>query len=182
MTTYNTGSDAANTSVRAFLTKVGELDLGRPFNTGSRKAKEDWQRIKTETFESRCAYCNAELASLTMEHLVMFNQSQCGLHHPGNVVPCCKSCNSRKKDENGFLDWEGQLLEQCGDDLLAFKERKQRVINHIESEDYPKLTEDEVSSLKVIASHLYRSTRSELDKSLDLYEAIDETLVTKRSC
>ena len=41
MTTYNTGADGANTSVRAFLTRVGEFYLGRPFNTASGQGKKD---------------------------------------------------------------------------------------------------------------------------------------------
>ena len=112
----------------------------------------------------------------------MFNLSACGLHHPGNVVPCCKPCNRREKYENGnYRSWEDHLLEKCGDDLRAFKERKQRIIDHIAREGYPKLTEDEVNALKAITAHLYASTKSELDKSLDLYRAIDATLVNKRS-
>ena len=39
MAVYNTTSDAANTVVRAFLTRVGEYYLGHTFNTGSGKGK-----------------------------------------------------------------------------------------------------------------------------------------------
>ena len=53
MTTYNTSSDAANTMIRAFLTKVGETYLGRSFNTGSGKGKEIWSRIKADTFDNK---------------------------------------------------------------------------------------------------------------------------------
>ena len=35
MAIYNTPADAANTAVRAFLTKVGEFYLDRSFNTAS---------------------------------------------------------------------------------------------------------------------------------------------------
>ena len=56
MTTYNTGSDAANTMIGALLTKVGELHLEHTFNTSSGKGKIIWSRIKTETFNSRCAF------------------------------------------------------------------------------------------------------------------------------
>ena len=182
MTTYNTGSDSANTSVRAFLTKVGEFYLGRSFNTRSGKGQQDWQRIQTDTFNSRCAYCDRESERITIEHLVMFNKSECGLHHPGNVVPCCVPCNSRQKDDDGnYHNWEDHLLDKCGDDLYSFKERRQRIIEHIAHEGYPKLTEDEMNALKAITAHLYTSTKSELDKSLALYQAIDETLVSKRS-
>ena len=71
MTTYNTSSDAANTMIRAFLTKVGEFYLGRTFNTGSGWGKERWQRIKTEAFNSQCAFCHRENERITIEHLVM---------------------------------------------------------------------------------------------------------------
>ena len=37
MAIYNTGSDSANTMVRAFLTKIGESYLNHSFNTGSEK-------------------------------------------------------------------------------------------------------------------------------------------------
>ena len=46
MAIYNTGSDAANTMVRAFLTKIGESYLKHSFNTGSGKGKEIWREIK----------------------------------------------------------------------------------------------------------------------------------------
>ena len=52
MAIYNTGSDAANTMVRAFLTKIGESYLNHSFNTGSGKDKEIWQGIKIK-FESK---------------------------------------------------------------------------------------------------------------------------------
>ena len=112
----------------------------------------------------------------------MFNKSECGLHHPGNVVPCCVPCNNRQKDDDGnYHNWEDHLLDKCGDVLYSFKERRQRIIEHIAHEGYPKLTEDEMNALKAITAHLYTSTKSELDKSLALYQAIDETLVSKRS-
>ena len=41
MTAYNTGSDVANTAVRAFLTNVGEFYLERNFNIKSGRAKKD---------------------------------------------------------------------------------------------------------------------------------------------
>ena len=88
MTTYNTSADSANTNVRAFLTKVGEFYLRRNFNTSSGWGRGQWERIKTETFDSRCAYCHNK-GKLHIEHLIMFNSEQCGLHHPGNIVPCC---------------------------------------------------------------------------------------------
>lgn len=42
MSIYNTASDASNTAVRAFLTKLGEYYLERSFNTSSGQGKQDW--------------------------------------------------------------------------------------------------------------------------------------------
>ncbi len=132
MTTYNTGSDSANTTVRAFLTKVGEFYLGRGFNTASGRGKGDWVRIQTETFHSRCAYCAEEKAKFTIEHLIMFNKAECGLHHPGNIAPCCVQCNKRGKDEDGnYLNWEDHLSEiasvsHVGIDELMKRKKKNK--------------------------------------------------------
>ena len=56
MTTYNTSSDAANTMIRAFLTKVGATYLGRFFYTVSGRGKEIWTSIKADPFDNKCAF------------------------------------------------------------------------------------------------------------------------------
>ena len=58
--------------------------------------------------------------------------------------------------------------------------RKKKISEHIQSENYPNLTEDERNALKAICEHLYSSTKSELEKSLALFKNIDKTLVNKR--
>lgn len=186
MAIYNTGSDAANTNVRAFLTKIGEFYLGHTFDTGSGKGKEIWSRIKSETFRNMCAFCNEHADSLTIEHLVMFNRSQCGLHHPGNIVPCCKSCNKRKRDPNTkvFLDWTEHLQEVCQDQGARIDElskRKQRITYPINNEGYPNFTEDEINALRAVSENLYRNTTSGLEGALNLFKSIDDTLLRKRS-
>ena len=181
MAIYNTSSDAANTMIRAFLTKIGEDYLGRSFNTGSGKGKETWRRIKEETFNKQCAFCGLVSDNLTIEHFVMFNRDQCGLHHPGNVVPCCKSCNTRKKhsDTKKYFNWNEQLESLCNS-IDELKERKKKILNHITDEKYPELTDDEINSLRAVAKSLYERTSSELDKSISLFKEIDRTLVRRR--
>ena len=120
------------------------------------------------------------LAKPTIEHLVMFNRTECGLHHPGNIVPCCKECNKRERNsERNYLSWEEHLLSMS-ENIDAYRTRKKKILNHIKSENYPNLTEDEKNALKAVCEHLYSSTKSELDKSLELYKNIDKTLVNKR--
>ena len=180
MAIYNTSADAANTAVRAFLTRVGEYYLGRPFNIGSGKAKDDWSRIRKDIFKGRCAYCGEECANPQMEHLIMFNRIEFGLHHPGNIIPTCKSCNKRyKKPDNTYATWEEQLEHICQvkgqqDDI---SERKGKILVHMKTEGYPNLSGEEKHSIRVIAESLYKNVQLESDKSLELYRRIREAFV-----
>ncbi len=179
MAIYNTASDAANTAVRAFLTKVGEFYLGRSFNTGSGRGKADWERIRDEVFGGSCAYCGKE-GQLQIEHLYMFNRTEYGLHHPGNIVPCCKSCNKRERNEdNTYMTWLEHLKVVCirRNEQSELQSRKERIENTIKSEGYPNLDEKEKHAIRVIANSLYENIKSESSKSLELYKQLDEAFV-----
>ena len=180
MTTYNTSADSANTNVRAFLTKVGEFYLGRSFNTSSGWGKKHWEKIKTETFDSRCAYCHNK-GKLHIEHLIMFNNEQCGLHHPGNIVPCCPKCNQRKKDNDTkkYIQWVDQLEAICNS-IDEFKSRKKVILTHIKNEKYPNLTDDEINALRAVGIHLYSLTKSLFDSSFEFFKNVDITLLKRR--
>jgi len=111
----------------------------------------------------------------------MFNRTECGLHHPGNVVPCCTPCNKRERSkENDFVGWEQQLKSICQGNKENIQKRKKIITNHIKNEKYPNFSEDELSVLKVISKHLYSSTQNELDKAFLLFTNIDETIVNKQ--
>jgi hypothetical protein len=180
MAIYNTSSDAANTAVRAFLTKVGEFYLGRSFNTGSGKSKTDWERIRDIVFEGCCAYCGQKGIPLQMEHLLMFNRTEYGLHHPGNIVPCCKSCNKReKKSDNSYTNWIEHLEIICKktNQLEQFNDRKSKIEKSIFDEGYPILDVKEQHAIRVIANSLYENIKSESQKSLELYKQLDAAFV-----
>jgi len=53
----------------------------------------DWQNVKTRFYNS-CAYCLSTTKKLAMDHLVPLSRG--GSHIKENIVPSCKSCNSRK--------------------------------------------------------------------------------------
>ncbi len=55
--------------------------------------KQDWVAV-LEFFDYACAYCGAEEHSLHREHLIPVAKG--GPYTPGNIVPACKLCNSRK--------------------------------------------------------------------------------------
>jgi hypothetical protein len=179
MAVYNTPSDAANTAVRSFLTSVGELYLQKSFNTGSGTGKALWEKIKTE-FGFCCAYCDKP-GAVQIEHLVMFNRAEYGLHHPGNIVPICTECNKRSRDSQGkYTTWILHLALKCGGaTTAAFAERKSRIEDHIARYQYPNLTVQEKHALRVIAEALYDNIKSEAEKSLRMYRSLDEAFIAR---
>lgn len=184
MAIYNTASDAANTAVRAYLTKVGEFYLGSSFNTSTGKALVAWQRIQKEVFAGCCAYCGETAEKLTIEHLIMFNRTDFGLHHPGNIVPVCRECNQTRRPNNGrYPTWEEHLRNRCvaTSSMALFEERKRRILNHHTKGlyAYPTLTKEESSAIKVIAESIYRSVQMEIEKGLGLYKRLDAEFVGK---
>lgn len=54
-----------------------------------------WQEIKA-AYDHRCVYCGRSMARLTMDHITPLSKG--GSHTRQNVVPACKTCNSKKKD------------------------------------------------------------------------------------
>lgn len=58
--------------------------------------------VLTERFGGRCAYCSAP--ATTWDHIVPVSKG--GRTGPGNMLPACNSCNSRKKalDVNDFIE------------------------------------------------------------------------------
>lgn len=99
MAIYNTSSDSSNMAVRAFLTKVGEYIIywQKSFNTSSGASKRIWEEIRDTIFKGVCAYCEDSSSKLQIEHLIMFNRKQFGLHHPGNIVPVCNAVTKEEK-------------------------------------------------------------------------------------
>ncbi len=184
MAIHNTPYDAANTAVRAFLTNVGAKYWGRSFNTGSGSGKSIWLKIRDETFGGKCCYCGNSSAKLQIEHLIMFNREEYGLHHPGNVAPVCDECNKRGKDEKGrHLSWDAHLRDICSrnKDMQNYDCRRARIAMHIEKGEfaYPNLSQNEKHSIRVIAESLYHNITTEIENSLMLYEKITEAFVTK---
>jgi 5-methylcytosine-specific restriction endonuclease McrA len=175
----STPSDSANTAVRSFLTAVGQKYYEEVFATNSGKGKVTWGEI-VKNFDGVCAYCNTPGKLIQVEHLVMFNREQCGLHHPGNCVPCCKECNTRKRDPNkNYLSWEKQLLEICeGKKLKAYKDRHAKISSHIQKYKYPDFSIEEKNAIRVIAESLYENVKIEAKKSLDLYNELHKLFAT----
>ena len=188
MTTYNTYADAANTAVRAFLTSVGEYYLGEKFDKNSGSGKKKWETI-IRNFDNKCAYCN-KAKKLEMEHLVSINRREYGLHHPGNIVPCCRECNKRRRkeivdDESGKkkkveVNWKEQLSIICKNDKTAFEERSNRVEKSIRDNSYPDLSDNEKNSIRVMAEFLYERIKQTGGNATMLYNELVKSFVKNK--
>lgn len=53
-----------------------------------------WREIQI-TYGHRCVYCGRKMQRLTQDHITPLSKD--GLHTAMNVVPACRSCNSRKQ-------------------------------------------------------------------------------------
>jgi hypothetical protein len=176
MAVYNSASDAANTAIRAFLTKVGEYYLGHSFHTGSGKGKAIWLSIRDDDFKGCCAYCGERNEKLQVEHILMFNRTEFGLHHSGNIVPCCKDWNRRERRENkSYCNCEQHLAKVCDrrGDSSNNEARRKKIFASIKKHNYPELNINEKHAIRVIAGSLYENIKAESDKSLDLYKQLD---------
>lgn len=75
-----------------------------------KKARElrNSQWWKRKLAKGRCHYCGAATPSkdLTMDHVVPLARG--GRSTKGNVVPCCKTCNNKKKSMIP-MEWEAYL-------------------------------------------------------------------------
>lgn len=178
----DTAFSAANTMVRAFLKKIGEEYLGQQFNTIGGTGTASWLRIRDDVFGGKCAYCEELSADLTVEYLIGFNRQDCGLHHPGNTVPSCRSCKKRgyNRNEERRFTWLEQLEHICNEQqrgCTSFEERKTKILKHIEDEGYPKLTPNELSALNALVESLYQRVFEELDRSVELFRILDQSLI-----
>lgn len=62
---------------------------------------QEWEAV-VQSFGGRCVYCGSDSKKITMDHIQPISKG--GAHSKENVVPACKSCNSRKgaKDPSLF--------------------------------------------------------------------------------
>ncbi|MFH1982767.1 MAG: HNH endonuclease signature motif containing protein [Pseudomonadota bacterium] len=83
-----------------------EEDLRRERQKARDLRGSQWWKRRCD--KGRCHYCNASVSplALTMDHIVPISRG--GKSTKGNVVPCCKDCNTRKKQMLP-MEWEAYL-------------------------------------------------------------------------
>ena len=116
-----------NAAMRLRYATDPEFRYRRRQNTSWRRRNVDavppeGEEALLEKYGGRCVYCSG--AADSVDHLLAVSKS--GRTTPGNVVPACRSCNSKKRDKD-LDDWLDELQAQgpLSDDLmnaLAFME------------------------------------------------------------
>jgi 5-methylcytosine-specific restriction endonuclease McrA len=60
---------------------------------GGSFSRASWEYLKS-LFGHCCAYCKRHMKRLEQDHVIPISKG--GWHFSGNIVPACRSCNSRK--------------------------------------------------------------------------------------
>lgn len=87
----------------------------------SRLTEQEWE-FAIKYFNGRCAYCGEYMSDPTKDHVKPLHDG--GTLMRENVIPCCKKCNSSKKD-NEMLSW-------YQNQSFYSKERAQKIFDYID--------------------------------------------------
>lgn len=69
---------------------------------GESKLTEDEWEFSIKYFDNKCCYCGRELVEATKDHIIPLHKG--GKLVKENVIPCCRTCNSKKSD-NDMEKW-----------------------------------------------------------------------------
>jgi len=92
----------------------------------------------------QCAYCDARPAE-TWDHVngLVLNSRYSGYGHTiGNLLPCCKECNSRKGNRN----WKIFLRNEIKDNVL-FARKVDQLESYFENHHIPQFSQESIAEL-----------------------------------
>ena len=94
-----------------FLTDLDEIHIKRERQKARDLRHSQWW--KRQCAKGKCHYCRRSFPAkgLTMDHIVPIIRG--GKSTKGNVVPCCKECNNKKKQLLP-MEWD-EYLKHCED-------------------------------------------------------------------
>ena len=91
---YCQGRNASSNKHRAAQMAGGQRYWAHRRGAKGWVTAKEWRAI-LESYGGRCAYCGSP--GRTQDHVVPISRG--GTHTADNVVPACRSCNSRKRDK-----------------------------------------------------------------------------------
>lgn len=152
---------SANQSVRAFLAEIGGLYHKGKIYDHKRAGwgLEEWQDI-VEKFEKKCIYCGQGDTPLSVEHLIECNRFCGGLHHPGNTVPACSSCNNSRHAKNAKdrTSWQEHLKSKWTD-KTTLSNQEAKLSSHLDTQ-YPKISSTASRELIAICQKIYKEAQA----------------------
>ena len=85
------------------VTRERIIDTGqrKRHNGGQELTEKEWE-LAVVYFGNKCCYCGRDMEKPTKDHIKPLSAG--GKLSVDNVIPCCDSCNSSKKD-NEMLSW-----------------------------------------------------------------------------
>lgn len=94
-----------------FIIEVSEQEIKREREKARELRKSQWW--KNRIAKGVCHWCGGrfEPSDLSMDHIVPVIRG--GKSGKGNVVPCCKECNNKKKHMLP-IEWEEYLMNASG--------------------------------------------------------------------
>ncbi len=105
------------------VTKERIIDTGqKKRHKGESKLTEQEWEFAIKYFNGRCAYCGEYISEPTKDHVKPLHAG--GAMTRENVIPCCRKCNSSKKD-NEMLSWYQKQPYYS-------KERAQKIFDYID--------------------------------------------------
>lgn len=106
--------ERANASYRRYYASEAGADIRARVYARKRSIAPIPSWWRAEQLQRGCAYCGMEANSL--DHFIPVALG--GDSHPGNLVPACQSCNSKKKHSDPMI-WMGRLLPDFIDDICV---------------------------------------------------------------
>jgi hypothetical protein len=103
--------DFSNAAISIFLHEVGKFyDEARGLNSFEPTLEQTMTVL--ERFSFRCCFCSSPVSTsgVAWDYLIPVNKSSLGLHAWGNVVPCCESCCSARRQQQ---TWREFLKLRC---------------------------------------------------------------------
>lgn len=79
---------------------------------------KEWNECK-KFFNNECAYCGRKMNNLTQDHFIPLSKD--GEYSKKNIIPSCRSCNSRKNNKD-FYEWYKEDIHYSKERLNKIEE------------------------------------------------------------
>ena len=145
----------------AFASAIAIIDEYDP-NANARAVEKLGQNPNEDL---SCVYCGKEAQTWDHVFALVDHGEYSGFGHTlGNLVPCCKECNSQKGNRN----WKAFLRSKQQDEK-GFSDRAQKLTTYITSEMPPRITIEDIR--KICPAEMEELVRAKSEVILQMEKA-----------